>query len=218
MNILQIELLSNDLAATEHFYAQKMGLPVAFQNTDTITFVAGSSLLTFNRTDTTAYPRYHFAFNIPHNRLEEATAWVESFAEPLDVPDGGIIAEFVSWNARALYFYDNNGNILELIARFDLPNATDKPFDQSAILSISEMGVVADEVKEMLGSLIQNNNLAPFSKLAPREDFAALGDDEGLLILAKTQRGWYPTGQAAEKFSANIKFMSGKTFHEITLS
>ena len=92
MNILQIELLSNDLAATEHFYAQKMGLPVAFQNTDTITFVAGSSLLTFNRTDTTAYPRYHFAFNIPHNRLDEATAWVESFAEPLDVPDGGIIA------------------------------------------------------------------------------------------------------------------------------
>ena len=85
MNILQIELLTNDLSATEHFYAQKMGLPVAFQNTDTITFVAGSSLLTFNRTDTTAYPRYHFAFNIPHNRLDEATAWVESFAEPLDV-------------------------------------------------------------------------------------------------------------------------------------
>ena len=112
MNILQIELLTNDLAATGHFYAQKMGLPVAFQNADTITFVAGSSLLTFNRTDTTAYPRYHFAFNIPHNRLEEATAWVESFAVPMDVPDGGIIAEFVSWNARAVYFYDNNGNIL----------------------------------------------------------------------------------------------------------
>lgn len=218
MNILQIELLTNNLEATEHFYAQKMGLPVAFQNADTISFVAGSSLLTFNRTDTTNYPRYHFAFNIPHNRLEEATAWVESFAEPLDVPDGGIIAEFASWNARAVYFYDNNGNILELIARFDLPNASDKPFDSNAILSISEMGVVADEVGKMIESLVQNNNLTPFSKLVPREDFAALGDDEGMLILAKTHRAWYPTTQVAEKFSASIKFMSGKTFHEITLS
>ena len=29
------------------------------------------------------------------------------------------IADFSSWNAKAFYFHDNNGNILELITHYD---------------------------------------------------------------------------------------------------
>jgi hypothetical protein len=33
------------------------------------------------------------------------------------------MATFGNWNAQAVYFYDNNANLLELIALHDLPKA-----------------------------------------------------------------------------------------------
>jgi catechol 2,3-dioxygenase-like lactoylglutathione lyase family enzyme len=217
MNILQIELLSNNLEATERFYAQTMGLPIAHKTDGTLTFLAGSSLLTFNHTDETPVPIYHFAFNIPSNKLEEALAWVKTFAEPIQVPAGGVVADFQSWNARAVYFFDNNGNLVELIARFDLNNANDQPFGPSDILNVSEMGIVADEVTALREKLLQQHQLTHFSKMQPLEDFAALGNDEGLLILAKTNRNWFPTTKPAQKSSVKIRLMHGRLFHEIAL-
>jgi hypothetical protein len=58
----------------------------------------------------------HFTFNIPHNQLDAAISWLQQFTSLLPVPGNGHIATFESWNAHAVYFYDNNGNLLELIA------------------------------------------------------------------------------------------------------
>jgi hypothetical protein len=108
------------------------------------------------------------------------------------------VANFESWNAKAIYFYDNNENILEFIARYDLDNATDILFDISSIQSISEIGIVADSPLILANKLVEENNLFFFAKSLKSEQFVTLGDDNGLFIIVETKRNWYPTEQQAE--------------------
>ncbi|MNL17020.1 hypothetical protein D3C87_1380890 [compost metagenome] len=65
---------------------------------------------------------YHFAFNIPENKLEEAIKWCADKIDLIMIENKRVIANFETWNANAIYFYDNNGNLLEFIARHDLDN------------------------------------------------------------------------------------------------
>jgi hypothetical protein len=52
------------------------------------------------------------------------------------------IADFVNWRAKSVYFFDPAGNIIELIARFDLNNASSEKFSSEQFLSLSEIGLV----------------------------------------------------------------------------
>src|SRR3954462_11649834 len=61
-------------------------------------------------------PFYHFALLVPGDRFEAAHAWAEDEFELL----GGGVFEFENWDARAVYFLDPAGNIVELIAHHGL--------------------------------------------------------------------------------------------------
>src|SRR3954453_13270704 len=117
MNILEIEILSDNLVETEMFYAELLGLPTTRKDQNSISFLAGKSILTFIQSNE-LNPTYHFAFNIPNNKINEAVNWASSKVDLIDSSDSRIVANFESWNAKAFYFYDNNRNILEFIARF----------------------------------------------------------------------------------------------------
>src|SRR5690606_27283524 len=184
---------------------------------NSISFLAGQSTLTFIKSNK-LHPKYHFAFNIPHNKLDEAILWATSRLKLLENADNGIVANFESWNAKAIYFYDNNQNILELIARFDLHNSTEKPFDISSIQSISEIGIVADTPIQLADQLVKENNLYFFEKGSKSEKFATLGNDNGLFIIVETNRKWYPTEQKAEKHYIRIKIMIDGLTREITMN
>ena len=69
------------------------------------------------------------------------------------------IAQFENWNANAVYFYDNNGNILEFIARHDLQNNQFTPFNSESILNISEIGIVSEAPLELANQLIDKHGL-----------------------------------------------------------
>ena len=118
--------------------------------------------------------------------------------------ENGIIANFESWNAKAIYFYDNNNNIVEFIARHDLNNATEKPFDTSIIESISEIGIVTEKPIELAENLIESSGLYYFDKSTKNEQFAALGNDNGLFIIVETNRKWYPTEHKAERHFCRV--------------
>jgi hypothetical protein len=47
---------------------------------------------------------------------------------------------------RSLLFYDNNGNVLEFIARYNLDTESDKKFDGNSIVSVSEIGLVSQKI------------------------------------------------------------------------
>ncbi|HJY14036.1 MAG TPA: hypothetical protein VJ304_14680, partial [Flavobacterium sp.] len=177
---------------TETFYNNILGLKILEKRSDSLTIQAGSSILKFienSEFDST----YHFAFNIPENKLEEAISWCAEKVDLIIIQDKRIIANFETWNANAVYFYDNNGNLLEFIARHDLDNFQIKEFSSKSILNISEIGIVDENPMELGEQLIESYDLMFFEKNFNSETFAAIGDDEGLLIIVKPNRNWYPT-------------------------
>ena len=217
MKILEIEIQTDNIKETETFYSEIVGLQLVNKEQNSISFSAGQSKLTFIKSDN-INPKYHFAFNIPNNKLEEAILWAKSRLSLIENDENGIIANFESWNANAIYFYDNNNNIVEFIARFDLENSTKQPFDISVIESISEIGIVTDNPLNLAETLIESYNLVYFNKSIKSEKFAALGNDNGLFIIVETNRKWYPTEQKAKKYFSRIKIEIDSIVKEFTLN
>ncbi|RYF86838.1 MAG: hypothetical protein EOO00_12895 [Chitinophagaceae bacterium] len=178
MRILEIQLESNDLPATKRFYMETLGMELISESRGRLEIKAGHSVLTFIANQH-ANPFYHFAFTIPAHQFTEAHDWVSRRLNLMPVKDGSTIAEFINWNARSFYCYDNNGNILEYIARFDLPSFAEKTFSGPCIVSISEIGIVPG--------------------------FAVMGNDEGLVIVVDEDRPWYPTLKKAGCFNTYVK-------------
>lgn len=204
MKILEIELLSNNLFSTEQFYTEILGLEIKEKGSNKISFHAGKSILTFIQSEAQK-AFYHFAFNIPHNQLEEALEWISSKTALIPVNEHSVIADFDTWYAKSIYFYDNNGNILEFIARYQLDNFSEKVFGPTSILSISEIGIVTDNPLKTAEDFVLNEGLSYFPKGIKNEKFATLGTDEGLFIIVSTNRNWYPTSTPAKKFLSKIK-------------
>jgi catechol-2,3-dioxygenase len=205
MNILEIQLLTPDISQTKKFYNEILGMKILNADDSLIKFSAGLSTLIFKKTND-KNPFYHFAFTIPANKFEEAHAWASQKVQLLPITPNSTIADFKSWNAKAFYFYDNNQNIVEFIARFDLNNNSDKPFDGTSIFSISEIGMVVDNAKTYSEKILQQYDLNFFSKQPPQDDFVAVGDDNGLFIVVNDKRNWYPTSKPSAKYWTAIKF------------
>ena len=217
MNILAIELLTDDINKTEVFYNEILGLKTISKNKSSVSFATVSTKLTF-RSSVNVNPVYHFAFDIPNNKLMEAFAWIEKNVEILEIIPPDKIADFYNWNAKSFYFYDNNGNILEFIARYDLDNTSEVPFDGSSILSISEIGFVSKDVSQLCDELFDKYGLEVFSKQPKLNKFIVLGTDTGLFILVDENRDWYPTQKKSKSFWTKVLFQNNGEMREIETS
>jgi len=215
MDILKLEILTPDLGKTEAFYSGVLGLKVIHKGKSTISFHAGNSELTFVYTET-LQPVYHVAFNIPNNKLDEALTWATTRLELIDVEQGNKIADFVNWSAKSIYFYDTTGNILEFIARFELDNKSDAPFTGSSITCISEVGLATDDVATQCDELISGYSLPVFNRQPRLQNFSALGDDNGLLILSAVNRHWYLTNIPAQKYRTQISIRNGNQIQSLS--
>ena len=69
---------------------------------------------------------------------------------------------------------------------------------------MGEIGLVTENVTTYTDRLI-NLGIHPFSKQPRLSDFAAMGDDEGLLIVAAQNRNWYPTESKSVVFETQIQ-------------
>lgn len=213
MKILEIKLLSDDLLETERFYSEILGLELLSKNKNSISFKAGSSKLSFMKSEK-INPTYHFAFNIPNNKLQQAITWAYTRVNLIPIEDDEVIADFKNWNAKSIYFYDINKNILEFIARFDLENQIKGDFSSEEIQSISEVGLIADSPGKLAEELIQKYDLSYFEKGAQVERFKTLGTDEGLIIIVQSNHDWYPTKQKVERNFLEIELeVNGKIKH-----
>lgn len=201
--ITELTLLSADIEGTANFYRQALQLPPLQQQTNEVAFMVGHTKLVFQQA-AGIKPLYHFAINIPHNKLIEAYNWLGPRLPILEVAEGQPFARFMQWNAQSFYFFDNNGNLLELICRYDLPNSSPESFSASAMLGISEIGIATDRVNERYEQLQQQYKIPVFAKQPPAENFAAIGHEEALFILAQTGRPWYPTTIPAQPFYTRV--------------
>lgn len=140
-------------------------------------------------------PFYHFAFNIPSNKINEAYEWLSKRTGLLWIDDyKSYVADFVNWNAKSVYFLDPAGNIAEFIARSDLEDFVDEPFSSIHVRNVSEIGLVfpAQNFKRSIEKMMQDHQLTYFAKQPPLESFCAIGDDEGLFVVVPEYRSWYP--------------------------
>lgn len=217
MNILELELLTDSITETESFYNDVIGLETISKTNSSVSFTAGSTKLTF-RSSENLKPVYHFAFDIPNNKLLEAFAWIEKKTGILEVIAPEKIADFYNWNAKSFYFYDNNANILEFIARFSLDNTSEKPFDGSLVLSVSEIGFVSKNVSKLSDEMSNKYDLSIFPKQPKLDKFIVLGTDTGLFILVEENRDWYPTHQKAKSFWTKVVFDNNGETREIEVS
>lgn len=198
--IQRLELQSDDPGWSSIFYAENMGLPITQEGA----IQAGKTELRFVPAETSAV--YHFAFNISSNKIDGAADWLEERGIPIRFADGRRIVEFQNWNAHAVYFQDTSGNILEFIARHDLPPGDDEPFSVKDILGISEIGVVVDDVLATVESIRAELGFEVY-KDSLSADFAAVGDHEGLLIVVRKDRTWFGSPDLkAAPFPAKVKF------------
>ncbi len=161
----------------------------ASAKSSTLRLMNGSTL-TFEQTD--AFIPYHFAFNIPSFQIREALNWLQSISVDMIPYKEQFLVDFKAWNADAVYFYDPDGNILELIARKNLNLSTNQAFSAKSILSISEIGMPVQNVFEASEMLKATIGLKQYS--GDRDYFCAMGDEEGLFIIVdEARKKWMPT-------------------------
>jgi len=203
MKLAHIQIQTNNIQQTLTFYTTVLGLSIVKNNEETLSIQAGNSILEFVE-NPQFNSIYHFAFNIPENKLDEAIEWCKNKVDLIFIEDQNVITNFENWNANAVYFYDNNGNLLEFIARHDLNNTQNESFSSKSILNISEIGIVNENPLALGKELIAKHNLKFFSKNDNSELFAAVGDDEGLLIIVKPNRNWYPTQTPSESNKTQV--------------
>lgn len=204
MILSQVTLHASNLGQTLDFYENVLGLTLAECPSESLTFNVRRSKLVFLPALRRRQPFYHLAFSVPHNQFEAAVAWLEQRATILPFCGDQRIAEFPHWEARAVYFHDPDGNILELIARQALPAAPGAGFDRTPIVGLSEIGLVADHVELACQALHEHYGVPYFARGPRLRDFAVLGDDEGLFVVSQTGRGWWPTLRPAERHPLEV--------------
>ncbi len=179
-------------------------------NDNSIVIHTSQTKLVWEQITETLNPVYHFAFNIPSNKIEDAFTWLKKRTALLWLDDyNGYVADFVNWHAKSVYFLDPAGNIVELIARFDLPDHSDEAFYPGLIRCISEIGLVfpPDSFDHDVNKLMEDHNLSYFSKQPPLPHFRAIGNDEGLFVIVPEHRIWFSTkDKPAGIYPIRLKF------------
>lgn len=189
--IREVEMQTNCLKEMKDFYEMILGQRVVQEQSESFSVQTGDSRLTFKESDPGSQPKYHFAFNIPENQIDEALRWI--IPKVSVIPnEGQEVVHFESWNADSIYFYDPAGNLVELIARHNLNNSAHEAFSPGSLLCISEIGLPVADVEETLLQL-SRVGLDPWQDYSSQ--FAAVGDEHGLIIAVKQGRVWFMSDQ-----------------------
>jgi catechol-2,3-dioxygenase len=203
MHLKEILLVTGDLEHCRSFYGDILGLAVKNISATHISFEIGQSILSFKEIKN-SQPLYHMAFSVPNNMLQPALDWINERATVLPYDEYTVIADFTGWNAKAFYFRDHDGNILECITHYDWADSSEGPFTKDCFKSIIEIGIPVDDVTIACENFNSQYGI-PYFKKGPRlMDFSVMGNEDGMLIVTKKGRGWLPTQQAAEQHPMNV--------------
>ena len=147
-------------------------------------------------------PFYHFAFLAPPSRFDELRASTDGL---LPYPETGeVLFDFDNWDAKAFYFHDPAGNIVEVIAHQELDET-----------GMSELGLVGDT--RAMAAELQKLGLDLWDGTLEEEgQLAFVGEKGRTLILAPPGRGWLPTGRPAERHPVEAE-LSGSPEGEVEL-
>lgn len=212
MKIKEVIIYTNNLIEQLDFYTNVLEFKLLHRTSQQFSLQIGSSLLTFKFMENTS--TYHFAFNIPADKEIEALNWLKKRMKILPYQNMEI-ADFKSWNAKAIYFYDKDLNIVEFISRKNLNIYDKRKFSVESVLSISEIGLPAIHMKDTFAELNALKKINVYGNAT--EHFCALGNEEGMFIMVNPEtKKWFPTDDKVYqsdfiiKGDYNFEFVDGK--------
>jgi len=211
MKIKKLTLFTNSLEKQYQFYAQTLGATILSKTVQQFDIKIGDSILSFVEKEN--HTPYHFAINIPSNQENHALKWLKQKVSILKYNDKEIV-DFPDWNAKAIYFYDQEKNIVEFIARKNLQMHTNAMFDASSLFEISEIGVVSTNVTQQYQFLSNTLGISKYSGDTHR--FCAIGSENGLFIcIDNSKKDWFPTNDKAFSSDFNINIKVSNTTYEL---
>jgi catechol-2,3-dioxygenase len=212
MFIQTLTIYTNHLADQWSFYTSRLGMNCIYKNDTSFTLKAGKTMLQFIVSPTPLGSPYHFAFNTEPASIFSAPDFLDAAGVPPIVVDNVVLYDFENWNAKAVYFYDADGNIVEFIARFNLSESTaERPFSIDDVINISELGIVVVDIPEFTATVFSKLGHPVWKEYG--DDFKAIGDEEGLLITVPVNRPWFPTQAKAFTLPAIIELKQhGESF------
>jgi len=212
MIIKELTLFTNNIKNQKHFYNHVLNFEQLIDSSEKISFKTGTSTLTFKYKQD--FKPSHVEFNISSGTINEALIWLKKRTNVITY-NNQYITNFLSWKAKAIYFYDADNNIIEFIERERLGIKSNSVFTTNSILSIGEMAIAIHNIEAVYNAI---NALKPISIFDGNFfRFCALGNDEGLFILIdKNKKKWYPTNDVAFtsdfviKGDYNFSFINGE--------
>jgi catechol 2,3-dioxygenase-like lactoylglutathione lyase family enzyme len=179
------------------FYGETLGLPLEGR-----AIRVGETTLQVEPAE--GEPFYHFALLVPGDRFDAALAWAHERVELL-----GDVFDFEAWDARACYFHDPAGNIVELIAHHGLEEkGRSGAFAAEELVGFSEQGLVGER-RLLLGRLEPLGLELWDGELYEPDRLAFVGERGRTLILAPPGRGWLPTDRPAEWHPVELVLAGG---------
>jgi catechol 2,3-dioxygenase-like lactoylglutathione lyase family enzyme len=195
------------LGAVAAFYEQTLGFAVE-QRDGRVVVPVGADVLELVAAGDATDPFHHFALLVPGDRFDAARAWLDARAETLARDDGETVFPFDFWDARAVYFHDPAGNIVELIAHAGTAErGAAGNFSAAELAGLSEVGIVVEDPAAAVATLERDLGLEFWSGDAAQ--LAFVGAKAHTLILAPPGRGWLPTGRPAEPHAATVTLTGG---------
>ncbi|HEY6688751.1 MAG TPA: hypothetical protein VI094_21385 [Propionibacteriaceae bacterium] len=189
MLIRQVELPVSDAVQAARFYGDILGLPTRTGG-GVVHVEVGPSVLLLHPGPVEP-GAYHSAITVPKDRFAEAKAWLQKRVSLLERDGLDEFALGAPWNSQSLYYAGPNGILLELIARHDLAASSSGRFSSADLLRISEIGLAVPDVPAAVTSLQNAFGLPVFGTAS--SEFTPLGDPDGLLIVVRQGRPWFPT-------------------------
>ena len=213
MKIVSVEIVTDKFQAQVEFYGGGLGLWLVHLHGGRARFEIGESFLDLVQGERPA-GIYHLAINIPENQIEASRSWLGVRADLVRQANGDPIVSFGDWNSQSIYFWDADGNILELIARHALPNASCDDFGVESLLEISEVGLPVSDVRGTVHRLTGQFELETY-RGEGSEDFAAVGDEHGLLIVVLEGRPWFLTDSPARTLPMKVMAIQRESPFEV---
>lgn len=201
MKIEELILYTSNLKEQLDFYTNVLEFNILHKTSDQFSLQIGSSVLTFKVKKNAS--NYHFAFNIPADKEIEALGWLNERVDILPYL-GDEIADFESWNAKAIYFYDKDSNIVEFISRKNLKIYDERKFSSKSVLGISEIGLPTFDMSKTFAKLNLMREINAYGNVS--EHFCALGNEEGMFIVTNPElKNWIPTDDKVFQSDFTIK-------------
>ena len=213
MKILDLTLNTNNIEAQKQFHRSVFDHKFVNESNTHFTMQVGWTKLTFRQSAESHL--YHYCYLIPSNKLASAIKWLDGKVDLIET-NGSVIHDHDHWNAKAIYFYDGDGNIGEFIVRYDLDNAVDDEFSYNDILCINELGAPSRNprklnmfLQEKLGTTIWKGDL---------NRFAVNGDQEGMFLLLNNEvkDKWYPTNLFPQSSPFEVQIINSEQIFNLS--